>query len=787
MLTLPAQLAATHSASSMNTLKSGNRMRQLVANYDWTLTSLGPFEGWPASLKATVTLMMDSIEPMVIWWGDESIQIYNDAYSPRVDHRNGSAALGQPASVSWKQGWETIRPLVRQILDGAPSVAYSNFSYSIMRDGWTEDTFWDYSFTPVRDDAGTVRGVLLLSEETTSRHLALRRQRTLEFLREELHGATSVDELEGAIERAVAFNPNDLYRVKLFSLRGHELSQEVSPRTVCVTAPEVGFDIDLALVFDLSPTVALNAPYRQFLDQFTMLLASARHRIDNEAQRLLVEAERDRLLLDAPVGAAVMIGEELVYHLVNPIYAMVSGRPADSMVGRPFVEVFPELLNSPVHGQFKAAYHAGEPFISQPTLVQIHRHGGKLDDRYFTYNLSPLRALTGDVYGLMVIAVDITVEVAARAQVEKLNLDLQAAAGAKDEFLALLGHELRNPLSPIVTALELMRLRDHTTEREQIIIRRQVAHLTRLVDDLLDVSRITRGKVELRNELVDVSDVLTSAVEMVAPLALQRHQQLHFDIVPTKWYGDPARLAQIVSNLLTNASRYSHSGAHIYLRTVIFGDELTIEVSDNGAGLSADVMPRIFEPFFQGERKLHSSVGGLGIGLALVKNLTELHGGRVMAASEGPGKGSKFTVHLPLNVERVVVQRQENPAAAPLAGRHQQILVVDDNEDAADMLAEALRLYGHAVTIAYTSEAALQLFVSQEFDLAILDIGLPEISGHELAVIMRETGHNVAMRYVALTGFGQEVDKERSAAAGFTAHLVKPLKLEELETLFRDG
>jgi signal transduction histidine kinase len=192
--------------------------------------------------------------------------------------------------------------------------------------------------------------------------------------------------------------------------------------------------------------------------------------------------------------------------------------------------VFPELEGSPVHEKFKAVYQLGEPFVSQPTLVQIHRNGGALDDRYFTYNLSPLRTLDGEVYGLMVIAVDITVQVEARAEVEQLNTELQAAARAKDEVLALLGHELRNPLAPIVTALELMRMRDRSTDREQIVIRRQVGHLTRLVDDLLDVSHITRGKVELRKEEVEVREVLMRAVEMVAQLIEQRQQHLGVDI-----------------------------------------------------------------------------------------------------------------------------------------------------------------------------------------------------------------------------------------------------------------
>lgn len=756
-------------------------MRGLVAAYDWSSTVVGRLEDWPSSLTAIVTLMLDSVEPMVVWWGTESLQIYNDAYAPRVDEHPGSA-LGQPAIKTWKHSWEAVRPLVALVLDGGPSTVYSDFLFAMERDGRVEDTYWTYSFTPIRDDEGAVRGVLLLSENTTHRSLATRRHETLDFLRAGLSQMSNSDGLQIAIDRTVAFNPSDLVRARIVPSSQLGAIPTGPEGVVTITGSSVGVDVDLAVVFELPPRVAPNSSYNRFLTDFTLLVASARHRVDTEAIRLVVEKERDRLLLDAPVGAAVMIGENLVYHLVNSIYAAVSGRPSNSMVGKPFVEVFPELQGSPVHEQFKAVYRAGEPFISQPTLVQIHRHGGKLDDRYFTYNLSPLRTLEGDVYGLMVIAVDITVEVESRSQVEELNRDLQTAARAKDEFLALLGHELRNPLSPIVTALDLMRMRDRTTEREQIIIRRQVSHLTRLVDDLLDVSRITRGKVELRNEVVDTSVILNSAVEMVAPLIAQRQQQLTVNIVRADWYGDPARLAQIVSNLLTNASRYSHTGAEISLCADVIEAELKIVVTDNGMGLSADLLPRIFEPFIQGERQVRGSVGGLGIGLALVKNLSELHGGHVDAFSEGQGKGSTFTVLLPLRTPTVLPTPVVSVSPFSLAV-HQRILVVDDNEDAADTLAEALRLYGREVFVAYAPHSALQLFVTQDIDLAILDIGLPEITGHELAKLMRESGRNSNARFAALTGFGQDVDKERSAAAGFVLHLVKPLKLEDLDGL----
>ncbi|WP_175424725.1 hybrid sensor histidine kinase/response regulator [Pseudoduganella umbonata] len=758
-------------------------MRVLVAEHDWAATPLGPIPQWPASLKAIVTLMLDSTEPLVIWWGEESIQIYNDAYAPRVDAGQGTIALGRPAAESWKHGWASIAPLVSVVLGGGPPTVHSDFRYGIERNNRVVDTYWTYSFTPVRDDAGAVRGVLLISYETTERILGTRRQQTLDLLRQELVTASTLDRLDAAVDQAVAFNSSDLCSAKLTPLEPVATPPDPSVRHVRVTAADVGLHVDLAIDFEPTPRIALDDAYRLFVEQFTLLVATARHRVDSEALRRIVEAERDRLLLDAPVGAAVMIGEELVYHLVNSMYAMVSGRPAEHMIGKPFVRVFPELDGSPVHEQFKAVYRAGQPFISQPTLVQIHRHGGALDNRYFTYNLSPLRTLAGQVYGLMVIAVDITVQVESRAEVEKLNVDLQAAARAKDEFLALLGHELRNPLAPIVTALELMRMRDGSTEREQVVIRRQVAHLTRLVDDLLDVSRITRGKVELRKETVDAREVLMRAVEMVAPLVAQKQQRLQVEVASLPWYGDAARLAQIVSNLLTNASRYSPAGAEIMLRAGAAGGEIRIDVSDNGTGLPAELLPRIFEPFVQGERNLDGAVGGLGIGLALVRNLVELHGGRVAASSEGPGTGSIFTVHLPLAAAPPRPRIEVPLAQVEKSGTAQSILVVDDNVDAADTLAALLRSHGHAVTVCHAPAEALERFAELRVDLAILDIGLPEISGHQLVGLMRESGRNANARYVALTGYGQDADRERSGAAGFALHLVKPLAPEALEKL----
>ncbi|MFL6709617.1 MAG: ATP-binding protein [Massilia sp.] len=766
-------------------VQAGMRMRAAMDGHDWSASSIGPMVQWPASLRTVVNLMLDSAEPVALWWGEELLQIYNDAYAPRVDAAAGGSALGTPAAKSWAHSWPSLAPLVQAVLCEAASQRCIDFPFDIERGGRVDEAYWTFSLTPLRDDAGAVRGIMLLSTETTARVLAVRREQTLELLRQQLVEVRDPGQMQAALAHAAHFNPNDLQAARLLTDSTAAAAPSGASRHH-VAAVSVGVDVDLVLDCASAARVAPNLAYRAFLEQCCLLLATVLHRLKADARRRIIEAERDRLLLDAPVGAAVMIGEDLVYHLVNAMYAAVSGRPAERMVNRPFLAVFPELEGSPVHEKFKEVYRVGHPFVSEPTLVRIHRHGGALEDRYFTYNLSPLRTLAGEVYGLMVIAVDITVQVTSREQVEGLNVELRAAARAKDEFLALLGHEMRNPLAPIVTALDLMRMRGGPAEREQVIIRRQVTHLTRLVDDLLDVSRITRGKVELRMKQVDAREVILRAVEMVLPLIEQKQQRLATEVPSVEWYGDPARLTQIVSNLLTNAARYSANDGAISLRLEVNAQELRITVADDGMGLSADLLPRVFEPFVQGNRELRSGVGGLGIGLALVKNLSELHGGHVSASSEGTGRGSVFTVVLPRGADPVTPTA--TPSAVPaLACAPRHILVVDDNIDAADTVAEALRPHHHQVEVAYTAQSALQLFAAHKVDIAILDIGLPEMSGHELARQMRQMGANAHCSYVALSGFGQQVDKARSNASGFAAHLVKPLLPEVLERMFGTG
>jgi PAS domain S-box-containing protein len=373
------------------------------------------------------------------------------------------------------------------------------------------------------------------------------------------------------------------------------------------------------------------------------------------------------------------------------------------------------------------------------------------------------------------------------AQRERLLEELSVANNAKDEFLAMLGHELRNPLSPIVTALQLMRVRgEPAMERERAIIQRQVDHLVRLVDDLLDVSRVTRGMIELQVEHVELQQPLSKAVEMASPLLDQRRHRFEIDIEPGLWWeGDPMRLAQVVSNLLTNAARYTEPGGHVALRAWRDAEGwLAISVKDNGSGMPPEMLLRVFDLFVQGRRGVERSQGGLGIGLALVKNIVELHGGSVEAFSEGPGTGSEFVVRLPLQSSGAAAgpKALAQPARSP-AGRRARFLVVDDNVDAVETLGRLLEALGQEVRVFYEPLAALDIAASYRPDVALLDIGLPVLDGYELAASLRERLGQHRCRMVALTGYGQDADRARSTAAGFDQHLVKPISADQLAAL----
>jgi signal transduction histidine kinase len=391
------------------------------------------------------------------------------------------------------------------------------------------------------------------------------------------------------------------------------------------------------------------------------------------------------------------------------------------------------------------------------------------------------------------------------AEVGRLNRDLQRrvteqeraqealreADRRKDEFLATLAHELRNPLAPIRNSLQILRmprLDAATVERTRDMMERQVQHLVRLVDDLLDVSRVMRGKITLHRERVELAPVVARALETAQPLIEAQGHELNVRLANESLLleGDPVRLAQVVGNLLTNAAKYTEPGGRIWLTAHREDGEAVLRVRDTGIGIAPDMLPRVFDLFVQVDHAATRSQGGLGIGLTLVKNLVQMHRGTVEARSEGLGKGSEFTVRLPLTA-----LNQEEPGGgtsgqqalqAPPPSGH-RLLVVDDNRDAADSLALLLRLQGHEVRVAHDGRAALQLAASFRPEMIFLDIGMPEMDGYEVARRVRRQPGLGPVVLTALTGWGQQEDRRRSKEAGFDHHLVKPPEPKVLEEL----
>jgi PAS domain S-box-containing protein len=360
--------------------------------------------------------------------------------------------------------------------------------------------------------------------------------------------------------------------------------------------------------------------------------------------------------------------------------------------------------------------------------------------------------------------------------------DAESASRSKDEFLAMLGHELRNPLAPIITALQLMKLRGgDALQKERTVIERQIAHLTRLVDDLLDVSRITQGKVELKKERVEIAEVVAQAIELASPLLEQRQHYLSLSVPASGLavQGDATRLAQVVSNLLTNSAKYTQPGGHIEIAASRRLERIVLTVRDDGMGIAPAMLPRVFNLFAQERQSIDRSQGGLGLGLAIVKSLVAVHDGTVSAFSEGHGSGSVFTVELPSAPRQDPAGLAEPlPKALHAAQRGRRVLVVDDNLDAANLLAEVLRASGHLTEVAPDGPAALQLAGTFHPEIAVLDIGLPVMDGYELARRLRsQLG---AVWLIAVTGYGQPADRDRARHAGFDAHLVKPVHLDAL-------
>ena len=471
---------------------------------------------------------------------------------------------------------------------------------------------------------------------------------------------------------------------------------------------------------------------------------------------------------------------------LNPVAEMMTGWKTDEASGQPLEKVF-NIINEETR---QPAKNPVDKVLREGIVVGLANHTALIArdgaERSIEDSAAPIRDATGNISGAVMVFHDVT----ERRRVEKALKDTDKK---KDEFLATLAHELRNPLVPIRNGLKVLQLAGSNAvvaENTRSMMDQALNQMVRLVDDLLDASRITTGKLQLRKEWVELAAVVQSAVETSRPLIDEQGHKLTVTLPPAPVLldADPIRMAQVFSNLLNNAAKYSEEGGHIALTAEMQGEEVMVRVTDRGIGIPAEHLPRIFEMFAQVDTAFDRSQGGLGIGLSLVKGLVGMHGGRIDAHSDGPGKGSEFVVRLP------VVITQPSPGLHPANDDREKappaekcrILIVDDNSLSSKSTAMLLRMMGHEIATAFNGFEGVEVAKTFRPDVILLDIGLPKLDGYEVAQRIREQPWGRSTILIAVTGYGQEEDRRRSLEAGFDYHMIKPVNLAELEKTLTD-
>jgi PAS domain S-box-containing protein len=535
-----------------------------------------------------------------------------------------------------------------------------------------------------------------------------------------------------------------------------------------------------------------------------------------QSERLTRDSEaRTRAIVDTAVDGIITIDEQRIIQDFNPAAERLFGYQAEEVIGRNI-----KLLMPPPYHDEHDTYVANYLRTGVKKIIGSGREvvGRRKDGSTFPMELAVSEVSLGQRRMFTGIIRDITERKRLEQQLRQRVEDLAEADRRKNEFLGMLSHELRNPLAPIQSALQLIRMANSdpaALEWPRAVAERQVGVLARLVDGLLDASRISQGKIELCKQEVDLATVVGHAVETAQPLCAARRHELVVSLPPEPVivHADSMRLAQVITNLLTNAAKYTEPGGRIWLTVELENDKMTrwqddkvtgvppvspccpvspspcplvrISVRDTGIGIPADLMPLIFDLFTQGERPLDRSQGGLGVGLTLVHKLVELHGGQIQAFSAGAGQGSEFVVHLPILVERPRPERplKKEDKKPAVAAAQRRVLIVEDNVDAAEILAAYLRMGGHDVRVALNGPAALQAATAFRPEVVLLDIGLPGMTGYEVARRLRQSPELETALLVALTGYAQSEDRHRASEAGFDHHLAKPVDPGTLKTL----
>ncbi|MBK4737332.1 hybrid sensor histidine kinase/response regulator [Noviherbaspirillum pedocola] len=774
-------------------LSDGGGMGELMRKHNWVQSPLGSPASWPQSLRTVVGLLLHSKFPMFVAWGPELSCLYNDPHTEILGTKH-PAALGLRLQDIWAEIWDDIHPIVVQAMQGNATY-HENLPLTVLRRGAPEQAWFTFSYSPVHDESGKVAGMFCAVVETTDQVLG------------ERHRVEELVRLRQLVQKAPGFiavlrEPSHVFEIAndaYLQLIGHrdiigkpvqealpELEGqgffEILDRVYATGEPFIGRELPAML--QRQPEGRLEQRFVSFVYQPTIdhrgnvsgiFVEGSDVTETVRAHQALRESEqRLRQLANTIPQLAWMANPDGWIHWYNDRWYEYTGTSPEEMAGWGWQKVHHPNTLPAVMEQWKTAIASGEIFEASFPLRAANG-----EYRTFMTRAAPLRDTAGNIVQWFGANTDVT-------PIEQAQHELREANHRKDEFLAMLAHELRNPLAPITSAANLLKaatLNEVLVRKTSQIISRQAEHMAALIDDLLDVSRVTRGLVTLDKRGVSLNSVLTETAEQVRPHVEARHHHFELELPadPLFVQGDRTRLIQVFSNLLHNAAKYTPEGGHIALNANTAHDQVVITVSDDGVGIRPALLPYIFELFTQAERSPDRSQGGLGLGLALVKSLVELHGGQVAAHSEGAGKGSVFTVCLPqANAEQTPLAQSDRKSGIPRLGGEKRILVVDDNKDAAEMLSLLLEAAGYAITVAYSAHDALSAAQRDSPSILFLDIGLPDMDGYALARKLRSLPEFSRSLLVAVTGYGQPEDRDRALQAGFNYHLVKPVKMSDV-------
>ena len=685
--------------------------------------ALGEPNTWPEGLRAIGDLILASRFPMFLAIGHDLRLFYNDAYSDLLGDKH-PAARGAPYASVRPELWERMRPYFELVLAGE-STQLQHALMEFERNGKRERRFFSVSLSPVRQ-AGQVAGVYCVLTETTSDVLSEHRHAFHQKLGETLDG------IDDAVHIMKA-------------------TSAMTGKTLGVARVGYG-EIDAA-----GRTVTVD---RDWTEGRMSSLAGMSHALDD---------------LGPEVAGMLRQGRTVRIDDIHADARSAPGAAAYAAIGARAVVIVPIIEEA----RLSAVFYLHEPFArhwtEQETAMaeDVARHTREVVRRSRLEETLRDAAIERDAL--------LQSERLARVQAERLS-------HAKDEFLAMLAHELRNPLAPISSSASLLSMQFANEPRicqTSSIISRQVKHMSRLIDDLLDVSRVTRGLVKLKLATVDFREVVSGALDQTRPLVLEKSHEVRVELpeAPVWVRGDHTRLVQSVANIVNNAAKYTPKGGQLALALEMVDGRMVLRVRDNGSGMPPDLVPSVFDLFTQGARTLARSQGGLGLGLTLVKRLVDMHEGEVAAHSEGVGFGSTFTLTLPCVAgacDGSEAQPGDPEAARAVLQRKLKVLIVDDNSDAADSLATLLQVQGHATSVEYDAQSALRRARAERPDVMLIDIGLPDVDGYQLAQELRSLPETAATVPVAVTGYGQARDRERALQAGFAHHLVKPVDMTAL-------